>query len=163
MKDISIDALSVVARQCVAVTCLERFCQHFQIEHPALLALVEHIWKVAQVEPANFVAWESGFASLPISGLGDDWPQAIRDAIPKTVRLPLSKLVEHVVETSAVTWYGDDLPATKKQLENVLEICKAHGVSNPELRRYTQPQAQIHGGWGPTLTNQELAAWRALV
>ena len=60
MTDISIDSFSVVARQCVAVTCLERFCQQFQIEHPALFALVDHLWKVAQVEPANFVAWESG-------------------------------------------------------------------------------------------------------
>jgi hypothetical protein len=163
MTDISIDALSVAARQCVAVTCLERFCQQFQIKHPALSALVEHIWKVAQVEPANFVAWESGFASLHISGLGDEWPQEIRNAMPPKLLLPLSKLVEHVVETSAVTWYGNDLPATKRQLQNVLEICKAHRVVTPELQRYIQLQPAIHGGWGPPLTNQELAAWRALV
>jgi hypothetical protein len=163
MTDISIDALSVVARQCVAVTCLERFCLQFQIEHPALFALVEHIWKVAKVEPENFVEWESGFALLPISGFGDDWPQDIRNAMPQAVLLPLGKLVQHVVETSAVTWYGDDLPATKQQLQSVLEICRAHGVITPELQKYTQLQPEIHGWWGPPLTNQELAAWRALV
>lgn len=163
MKDISIDALSVVARQCVAVTCLARFCRHFKIEHAALVALVEHIWKVAQVEPATFVAWERGFSSLPISGLGNDWPQEVRNAISPEVLQPLINLVEHVVETSAITWYGDDLPATKRQLENVLEICKAHGILTPELQRYTQVQPQIRGGWGPPLTNEELAAWRALV
>ena len=163
MKDISIDALSVVARQCVAVTCLERFCRHFKIQHPALIAFMEHVWKVAQVDREIFVEWESGFASLPISGHGDDWPLEIRKAIPQTVLLPLIALVEHVVETSAVTWYGDDLPATKRQLENVLEICRAHGVIAPELIKYTQLQPDIRGGWGPPLTNQELAAWRALV
>ncbi|QEI05674.1 hypothetical protein FXN63_07335 [Pigmentiphaga aceris] len=162
MTDTLINTLSVVAKQCVAVTCLERFCRQFQIEHPALFALVEHIWKVAQVEPANFVAWESGFASLPISGLGDDWPQEVQDAIPQKVLQPLNKLVDHVVETSAVTWYGNDLPATTRQLQNVLEICKVHGVTTPELRQYIQLQPEIHGGWGPPLTDQELAAWRAL-
>lgn len=163
MQQISIDTLSVIARQCVAVTCLERFCLRYQITHPALSALIEHVWQVTQVEPGTFGPWEQGFASLPISGFENDWPEDICHKLPNEFLSTLKELVEHVVETSATTWYGDDLPATKRQLEIVLEICKKHGVPVPELQRYAQLQARIHGGWGPPLNSQELATWRALV
>lgn len=56
-----IDALSVVSRQCIAVTCLERFCALHRISHPALSEFVDHVWKVTQVEPASFPAWEMAF------------------------------------------------------------------------------------------------------
>ncbi|WP_332854872.1 hypothetical protein [Duganella sp. S19_KUP01_CR8] len=163
MPQTSIETLSVIARQCVAVTCLERFCLRYQINHPALSALIEHVWAVTKVEPGTFGPWEQGFASLPISGFESDWPEDICRELPRELLRTLKELVEHVVETSATTWYGNDLPATKRQLEIVLEICKKHGVPAPELQRYTQLHARIHGSWGPPLSNQELATWRALV
>ena len=161
-QKISIDALSVIARQCVAVTYLERFCQHYQIKLPALSALIEHLWNVAHVAPGTFAEWEKGFSSLPVSGLGDVWPEEVRSAIPGELFNTLVELVEHVVETSAITWYGDDLPATRHQLEIVMKICEKHGVAAADLRNYIQSQPQMFGGWGPPLTNEELAAWRTL-
>ncbi|MBB3121197.1 hypothetical protein [Pseudoduganella violacea] len=159
---VSIDDLSVVARQCIAVTCLQRFCRRYQIAHPALSQFIDHVWKVGQADRETFVAWDMGFSALPITGLGDEWPEDVRAAIPEDIYDTLAGLVDHVLETSACTWYGGDLPTTRRQLEIVLSICEQHGVVKPDFRQYTQAQAQLRGGWGPVLTDEEINAWRGL-
>ncbi|PKB21229.1 hypothetical protein [Janthinobacterium sp. 64] len=163
MHNISIDALSVIARQCMAVTCLQRFCQRFDIQHPALSAFTVHVWKVAQVGPGDFAAWESGFASLPVTGMGDPWPDEVRMAMPGHLLGALEQLVQHVLETSACTWHGDDLPASRRQLEAVFAICIRHDVAAPQLEHYVQHDAALRGGWGPVLTDAEVRAWQALL
>ncbi|WP_426086400.1 hypothetical protein [Janthinobacterium sp. PSPC1-1] len=163
MHDISIDTLSVIARQCIAVTCLQRFFQRFDIHHPALSAFARHVWEVAQVEPGDFAAWERGFASLAVTGMGDPWPEDVRMAIPGHLLGALEELVQHVLETSACTWYGDDLPASRQQLEAVIDICGKHDVAVPQLAHYVQHDAALGGGWGPTLTDGEIMRWKALI
>ena len=116
MHDISIDTLSVIARQCIAVTCLQRFCRRFDIHHPALSAFAGHVWKLAQAGPGDFAAWERGFASLAVTGMGDPWPEDVRMAIPGHLSGALEELVQHVLETSACSWHGDDLAASRRQL-----------------------------------------------
>jgi hypothetical protein len=123
---------------------------------------VEHLWKVAQVRPETFPSWEQKFSCLPVTGLGDKWPEDVCAVIPESIRNTLVALVEHVLEISACTWYGDDLPATIKHLEIVLCICQEHNIPAPHFQNYTQREAQMHGGWGPPLTDQEVSFWRAL-
>ena len=163
MHNISIDALSVIARQCLAVTCLQRFCRRFDIHHPALSAFAGHVWEVAQVEPGGFAAWERGFASLAVTGMGDPWPEDVRMAIPGHLLGALEELVQHVLEASACTWHGDDLPASRQQLEAVIDICGKHDVAVPQLTHYVQHDAALRGGWGPTLTDGEIMRWKALI
>ena len=163
MHNISIDTLSVIARQCIAVTCLQRFCLRFDIHHPALGAFAEHMWQVTQVGPGDFAVWERGFASLAVTGMGDPWPDDIRMAIPGHLLGALEQLVGHVLETSGCTWYGDDLPASRRQLEAVLGICARHDVAVPQLAHYAQHDAALRGGWGPMLTDEEVRVWKALI
>lgn len=163
MNSTSIDTLSLIARQCIAVTCLQRFCRRHAIGHPALSAFADHVWQVAHVERGNFLAWEQGFASLAINGMGDPWPDDVRMAMPGQLLAPLMALVQHVLETSACTWYGDDLPASRRQLEAVLRLCAGHDVALPPLEPYVQHDAHLHGGWGPALSDAQVSAWRALV
>lgn len=163
MPSLPIDALSVIARQCIAASCMQRFCRRHGIGHPALSAFTEHVWKVAQLGPGDFAAWQQGFAFLPITGLGDPWPDDACQAVPAHLRDTLMQLVQHVLETSASTWYGDDLPASRRQLEAVLRICGQHGVAVPELEQYGQYDASLRAGWGPPLTDAEVIAWKALV
>ena len=163
MHNISIDTLSVIARQCIALTCLQRFCQQHALDHPALSAFTEHVWKVAQLAPGDFAAWERGFASLAVNGMGDPWPDDIRMAIPGHLLGTLEELVQHVLETSACSWYGDDLAASRRQLEAVLAICARHDVAVPQLAHYAQHDAALRGGWGPVLTDEEVRAWQALI
>jgi hypothetical protein len=158
-----IDLLSVVARQCVAVTCLERFCNKFNVSHPEISRFVDHVWKVAQVDPSTWGKWEDGFSQLAISGLGDPWPEEVLAGVPQAVRQALQNLVVHVLDTSASTWYGEALAATRRELQEVLVLCRSHEVEIPNLDLYVQPLARTHSGWGPPLTDDELKAWRALV
>ncbi len=95
MHNLSIDALSVIARQCLAVTCLQRFCRRFDIHHPALSAFAVHVWNVAQVGPGDFAAWERGFACLAVTGMGDPWPDEVRAALPGHLFSALQELVQH--------------------------------------------------------------------
>ena len=163
MHNISIDALSVIARQCMAVTCLQRFCQRFDIQHPALSAFTVHVWKVAQVGPGDFAAWERGFASLAVTGMGDPWPDEVRMAMPGHLLGALEQFVQHVLETSACTWHGDDLAASRRQLEAVFAICIRLDVAVPQLEHYVQHDAALRSGWGPVLTDAEVRAWQALL
>lgn len=163
MHDISIDTLSVIARQCIAVTCLQRFCRRFDIHHPALSAFAGHVWKLAQAGPGDFAAWERGFASLAVTGMGDPWPEDVRMAIPGHLSGALEELVQHVLETSACTWHGDDLAASRRQLEAVFAICVRHAVGIPQLEHYAQHDAALRGSWGPVLTDGQVRAWQALL
>lgn len=163
MNNISIDTLSVIARQCLAVTCLQRFCQRHAISHPTLSAFTEHVWQIAQVETGNFVSWEQGCAALAVNGMGDPWPEDVCAAIPGELLAPLIRLTEHVLETGAATWYGDDLPASRRQLEAVLRLCAEHDVGVPAFVHYVQADARLRGGWGPVLSDAQVHAWRALV
>ncbi|AQR70412.1 hypothetical protein BZG29_20410 [Janthinobacterium sp. LM6] len=95
--------------------------------------------------------------------MGDPWPEDVRAALPGHLLGALEALVQHVLETSACTWHGDDLPASRRQLEAVLEICARHGVAVPPLAHYVQHDAALRGGWGPTLTDEEVRAWQALI
>lgn len=162
MHNTSLDTLSVIARQCLALTCLQCFCRRFDIDHPALYAFAGHVWKVAQLAPGDFAAWERGFASLAVTGMGDPWPDDIRMALHGHLLGELEELVQHVLETSACTWHGDDLPASRRQLEAVLAICARHGVTAPPLEHYVQHDAALRGGWGPMLTDEEVRRWQAL-
>lgn len=157
------DALSLIARQCIAVTCLQRFCWRFDMDHPALSAFAAHVWKVAQLAPGEFAAWERGFASLAVTGMGDPWPDEVSMAMPGHLRGTLEELVQHVLETSACTWHGDDLAASRRQLEAVFAICVRHDVAVPQLAHYAQPDAALRGGWGPALTDEEVRAWQTLI
>lgn len=163
MHDISIDTLSVIARQCLAVTCLQRFCRRLDMDHPALSAFTAHVWKAAQLGPGDFAAWERGFASLAVTGMGDPWPDEVRMAMPGHLLGTLEALVQHVLETSACTWHGDDLAASRRQLQAVFDICARHDVAVPQLEHYVQHDAALRGGWGPALTDEEVRAWQALI
>ncbi|PJD00535.1 hypothetical protein GQ37_002735 [Janthinobacterium sp. BJB1] len=133
------------------------------MDHPALSAFAAHVWEVAQLAPGEFAAWERGFASLAVTGMGDPWPAEVSMAIPGHLRGTLEELVQHVLETSACTWHGDDLPASRRQLEAVFAICVRHDVALPQLGHYAQHDAALRGGWGPALTDGEVKAWQALI
>ena len=163
MHDISIDTLSVIARQCMALTCLQRFCRRHAVQHPALSAFAGHVWELPQVGPGDFAAWERGFAALAVTGLGDPWPEDVRAAVPGHLLGALEALVGHVLETSACTWHGDDLAASRRQLEAVFDICVRHAVAVPQREHYVQHDAALRGGWGPALTDEEVRAWQALI
>lgn len=84
-------------------------------------------------------------------------------AIPGHLSGALEELVQHVLETSACSWYGDDLAASRRQLEAVFAICVRHAVTVPQLEHYVQHDAALHGGWGPVLTDGQVRAWQALL
>src|SRR6266446_1417757 len=102
-----IDDLSVVARQCTAALCLERYCVFHNLKHPDIVAVIDHIWGIGAIEnPDQFVEWEQGFQGLKAAGWGDPVPNDLLEIIPPTIRKEYQELANYVIETSATTWYG---------------------------------------------------------
>lgn len=156
----AIDELSVVGRQCVAVICLERFCREYQLDHPAIAEFVDHVWKVAQVDPGSWTEWERGFHSIPLTGQGATYPGTLVEAIPEDLRDDFFLLTQSVFWTSAETWYGYDLEGTKSHLLQVLKISSRHNIAIPDLRFYINPPVEHHDHWGPPLSDEQLREWR---
>lgn len=78
-----IDGLSVVARQCIAAVCFERYCVIHNLKHPDIRAFIDHIWGIGAIQnPEQFEAWELGFQGLKASGWGDPLPDDLLEIIP---------------------------------------------------------------------------------
>jgi hypothetical protein len=90
--------LSVVARQCIAAICLERFCARYGIRHPAINAFIEHLWSVASVTSEAFTEWEQGFQSLVASTWAGDLPTEVITAIPASARADYEQLADAAIE-----------------------------------------------------------------
>ena len=163
MPALPIDSLSVMARHYIAATCLQRFCRRHAIHHPALCLFMDQRCKVAQLGRDDFAAWEQGIASLPITRMGDPWPEDVCQANPRQLLAPLMALLQHVLETSACTWYDDDLPASRRQLDAVLRLCGQQDVAVPAFDGYRQHDAPLRDSWGPPLKADELSAWQARI
>jgi hypothetical protein len=155
------DELSVIARQCIAAVCFERYCEHHDLKHPDIRAFIDHIWRVGAIEsPDQFIEWEQGFQWLSASGWGAPIPQDVLDTIPPATRQEYKKLAEYVIETSATTWYGSNMQGTREYLLKVIRIVSAYGIELPNFGLFKHSSAEFHGGWGNNPSPDLLYAWR---
>ena len=156
-----IDQLSVIARQCVAALCFERYCEFRGLKHPDIDAFIDHVWRVATLRnPDEFCEWESGFENLRAT----DWCEPVAEdflaLIPKEIRSEYFELASDVIETSAMTWYGSDLPATRKYCLKVLRTVSKYPIELPQLDCFRNSSPKWGGGWGKNPTAEELQIWR---
>ena len=154
-------SLCVVARQCIAVTCFERYCRFHGLAHPAIDQFIEHEWRIASLhDPSEFVAWEQAFQDMPITGQGDPSPESLVAVIPFALRREFDTLILHVFETSGTTWYGQDLEGTLEHLVEVLKIIDSYHIALPDLEIFREHPGHIHAGWGRPLSDTEVKRWR---
>ena len=153
--------LSVVARQCIAVTCFERYCRFQGLSHPAIDQFIDHEWQITSIHsPNDFGVWEQAFQDMPITAQGDPYPESLVAILPLTLRKEFDNLILHVFETSATTWYGHDPEGTVTHLVEVLKIIDAYNIALPNLEMFRKPLAHLHGGWGMPLSEAEARQWR---
>ena len=154
--------LSIVARQCVAAVCLERYCRHHRLDIPQVNALLAHIWGITTIKnPDEFVAWERGFGDLAITGLGDPIPLEVLETIPTSLHSEFDQLVCNTVETSAITWYGSD--PEDRSLEYLLSVIRtlnSYRIALPDFSKFRSSDPTWHGGWGTKPTADQAHEWR---
>jgi len=157
-----IKELSIVARQCIAAACLDRYCHFHGLNVPEIDALIDHIWKITNIRsPDDFVAWERGFGDLAITGLGDPIPPSVLAAIPAALHSEFDQLVQDTVETSATTWYGSDPDDDSlAYLLNVVRTLNSYGIPLPDIRKFRSSDPTKHGGWGTNPTADQAQVWR---
>lgn len=155
-----IDGLSVVARQCIAAVCFERYCVIHNLKHPDIRAFIDHIWGIGAIQnPEQFEAWELGFQGLKASGWGDPLPDDLLEIIPPYER-SMRSWPTTSFETSATTWYGSDIKGTREYLIKVIHIVSKYGIELPNFDRFKSSSPELNGGWGSTPPPNELYAWR---
>lgn len=151
--------ISVRGRQCVAVTCLERFCDKYGLRHPDITAFIEHVWKVAQIHDETFGEWEAVFGELAITGQGDPYPDGLAASIPARLARDFDELTQRVYESSAATWYSVAELSIEECLA-ALRIAEAHQLPLPDVSRFINEPVDLFAGWGPPVTDETLAQWR---
>jgi hypothetical protein len=154
--------LSIIARQCVAAVCLERYCRHHKLDIPELNALLDHIWRITSIKsPDGFVNWDRGFSDLAVNGLFDPIPPSVLDAVPKALHGELDQLISDTVETSAATWYASD-PEDQSlaHLLSVVRTVTSYGIPLPDLNKFRSSDATWAGGWGTKPTAFQTHTWR---
>jgi hypothetical protein len=156
-----IDELSVIARQCIAAICFERYCQFHKLQNPEIDAFIEHVWSITKIDkPEKFVEWEQGFQLLKASDWGKPLAKDILELIPANIQVEYRQLTEDVIEISAATWYGSDLNGTKQHLIKVIEVTSSYGITLPNLNKFRNSSPQINGGWGNIPSPDEINEWR---
>ena len=125
-----IEKLSVIGKQCIAVICFERFCKKYNLNHPAITDFINHVWKVAQINPETFSEWEQGFANMPITGQGDPYPEDLKKAIPLNLLDDLNQFTIYIFEISAINWYTAYNPVgTTQMFLNAINIAQKHDIT----------------------------------
>ena len=157
----SIDQLSVIARQCIATVCFERYCEFHSLRGPDFDTFIEHLWQVAKLtKPDEFVEWEQGFQRLEAAGWGEPLSESFLNALPHALRTEYPHLATYVIETSAMTWYGHDMEGTKEYLMRAIETVLKYGIPIPDLDMFKSSSLKVLDGWGSNPTADELFAWR---
>ncbi|MFZ2281169.1 MAG: hypothetical protein WAW39_25440 [Prosthecobacter sp.] len=98
--------------------CLEAFCRHHGINHPAVEQLIAHLLSITKAD--NLSAWEQAGQRLLLNGRGDPWPFDLDEAVPARLRADFRKLVHATVEIGLVDFHG---ASTYRPLE-CYEACK---------------------------------------
>ena len=153
--------LSVIGRQCIAAICVQRFCAHYGIRHPAIDAFVEHLWGVATVTSDTFTEWELAFQNLPASTWDEPLPPELLAVMPPPLVADYSRLADAAVECSAATWYASDIPATLAAFDVVCDVMRTHGIPLPRFDPFLVSSPDTREGWGNRPTPAELRQWRA--
>jgi hypothetical protein len=156
-----IDRLSIIARQCVAAVCFDRYCRFHKLQNSDISAFLDHLWRVGKINsPDEFGEWEEGFQMLRASGWGEPVPEDVLGAIPLALREEYLMLAGFVIETSATTWYGNNLEGTREYLLKVMYIVASYGIELPDLSVFMTASPELHGGWGNNPSPEEFDRWR---
>ena len=110
--------------------CLDAFCRHHHLNHPAISALITHLLSIASA--TDLPAWEQAGQLLPLNGRGDPWPTDLDAAIPEHLRADFHRLVDHTVEISLSDYYGATTSRPPEFYVSCLHLLKKHAVPVPE-------------------------------
>jgi hypothetical protein len=141
---------SVRAASWCAAQCVRRFAATRSLSHLALDGFCSHLESLAAAR--SIPEWNDGSRHLEVAGLGDLLPPDL------AVVSGLPQLVEAAREVSASQVWGAWQPAEVHRF--LAESALAAGL-DPTLvfSRACQLQAADAQGWGPAVSEQELAQW----
>lgn len=158
--------LSLTARLAIALHCLERYCEKFELHHVEIDAFLDDLWEFPLVDERRWNEWEQGHPQLVGAALGDAWPAGFKEFLnahhidPESFR----ELLSNVAEIVFGSFYGaaEDVPSMEYLLA-VLKVAEQSGIRPPPSRCFADSRFAHCHGWGKKLTAPERDAWRVLV
>lgn len=139
-----------ISLQVKGAYCLEAFCRHHGIHHPAVEQLTAHLLSIAH-QADNLPAWEEAGQRLPLNGRGDPWPADVDEAVPARLRADFRKLVHDTVEIGLVDFHGASTYRPLEHYEACKRLLKKHGVPAPPQLTELQPRPFPFHLWRPAL------------
>ncbi|MET3917154.1 hypothetical protein ABID97_003936 [Variovorax sp. OAS795] len=122
--------LSAIEKQLYGVRCLEAFVQTYEIQHPSVDRLLDHLRSIGGY---SFGRWERAGALLPLNGRGDPAPSDLIEELPEDLRPDFLRLVDSVVEIGMVDAYAVDSISPLRFLLQAVAILEVHEVPLPAL------------------------------
>jgi|GEM_PF-2335658 len=129
--------------------CLEAFCRHHGIRHPAVEPLIAHLLSIAEAD--NLPAWEEAGQRLPLNGRGDPEPGDLDEAVPARLRADFRQLVHATVEIGLVDFHGASTYRPLEFYEDCKRLLKKHRVPAPPQISELQPRPFPFHLWRPAL------------
>ena len=149
-----LNGLSIRKLQAIAALCLAQFCRAYNIRHPAIEELVEHLLRL--LISNNLPNWDSEGAGLELAGRGDPMPTALEVIIPQPVAHSFRHFVEHAVEVGLVCMYG-------RTTDEPLKILEQTGVEAPDVDDLFKAESNDSEkeGWGRPVSSTDYERVRA--
>lgn len=141
---------SIRAASWCAAQCVRRFATDRGLSHPDLDEFCRHLENLAAAQ--SVTAWEAGGSHLRLTGLGDPLPEdlaAIRG---------LADVIGAAREVSASQLWGAWQPADVNRFlaESARAACLEPAKVFACARKLQEADTE---GWGPAVSEQELAQW----
>jgi len=122
--------LSAIEKQLYGVRCLEAFVRTYEIQHPSVDRLLDHLKSIGEY---SFGRWERAGALLALNGRGDPAPSDLIEELPEDLRPDFLRLVDSVVEIGMVDAYAVDSISPLQFLLQAVAILEVHEVPLPAL------------------------------
>lgn len=129
--------------------CLEAFCRHHGIRHPAVEQLITHLLSITKAD--KLPAWEQAGQLLPLNGRGDPGPGDLDEAVPARVRADFHRLVHATVEIGLVDFHGASTYRPLECYEACKRLLKKYRVPTPTQITELQPRPFPFHLWRPAL------------
>jgi len=118
--------LSAIEKQLYGVRCLEAFVRTYEIQHPSVDRLLDHLKSIGEY---SFGRWERAGALLALNGRGDPAPSDLIEELPEDLRPDFLRFVE----IGMVDAYAVDSISPLQFLLQAVAILEVHEVPLPAL------------------------------
>jgi uncharacterized protein (TIGR02996 family) len=138
--------------QIAGALMVERFCQRYEISHPALWAWIDQLWQIGTTN--DLPAWHRKDAIDPLD-------EGVLCACPAAFKETLRALITVVDEIGITDLYGATTNEPRALARQARQIVELYGIKTTDLTPLSWGLANKLG-YGDPIASTQFDSWRAL-